>query len=100
MLDDNKYEDRLDKIFAKGSMWEYRTFRTIFDPLSSEWDKTSFDKKIEILKKVVEAGEDLEFLISEYKECYNQKKRTDISNSVESAITQLLEYTLTPPKHD
>ncbi|SDA97769.1 hypothetical protein SAMN03080617_04406 [Algoriphagus alkaliphilus] len=95
MDDDNFYEARLDKIFGNGSMWKHRTFRTILDPFSSEWNGTDYDKKIEILEKVVAASEDLEMLISEYKERYDEQNRKDISSSVESALTKLLQYRLT-----
>jgi len=95
MDDDNFYEARLDKIFGNDSMWKHRTFRTILDPFSSEWNGTDYDKKIEILEKVVAAGEDLEMLISEYKERYDVQNRKDISSSVESALTKLLQYRLT-----
>lgn len=95
MEEDNFYEARLDKIFGNGSMWKHRTFRTILDPFSSEWNGTDYDKKIEILEKVVAAGEDLEILISDYKERYDEQNRKDISSSVESALTKLLQYRLT-----
>lgn len=95
MEDDNFYETRLDKIFGNGSMWKHRTFRTILDPFSSEWNGTDYDKKIEILEKVVAAGEDLEILISDYKERYDEQNRKDISSSVESALTKLLQYRMT-----
>ena len=95
MENDNFYEARLDKIFGKGSMWKHRTFRTILDPFSSEWNETDYNKKIEILERVVAAGEDLEILISDYKERYDEQNRKDISSSVESALTKLLQYRLT-----
>ncbi|MBS1639415.1 MAG: hypothetical protein JSR12_05110 [Bacteroidetes bacterium] len=95
MGEDNFYEARLDKIFGNGSMWKHRTFRTILDPFSSEWNGTDYDKKIEILQKVVAAGEDLEILISDYKERYDDQNRKDISSSVETALTKLLQYRLT-----
>jgi hypothetical protein len=95
MKDDNFYEARLDKIFGNGSLWKHRTFRTILDPFSSEWNGTDYDKKFEILQKVVAAGEDLEILISDYKERYDEQNRKDISSSVESALIKLLQYRLT-----
>ena len=93
--DNNFYEARLDKIFGKGLMWNHRTFRTILDPYSSEWNETNFNKKLEILKTVVQSGEDLEILISDYKERYNEQNRKDITSCVESALTQLLQFNLT-----
>ena len=94
-LENNYYEARLDRIFGKGSLWKHRTFRTIFDPFSSEWDKTTFDQKIEILGTIIDRGERLEVLIADYKERYNEQNRKDISNVVEIALTKLLTYKLT-----
>jgi hypothetical protein len=45
------YQEKLDSIFGKGSLWRHRTLRTVFDPFSSEYDNTSIDEKLEILKK-------------------------------------------------
>lgn len=68
MKDENNwYETRLDKIFTKGALWKHRTFRTILDPFSGEWNQTDFDKKLEILEKVVASGEKLSVLIRDYK---------------------------------
>ncbi|MFX8778222.1 hypothetical protein ABTM50_20380, partial [Acinetobacter baumannii] len=71
MKEENFYEARLDRIFSKGTMWQHRTLRTVLDPYSSEWNETNFKKKLEILRKVIDAGEDLEGLIMEYKQRYN-----------------------------
>ena len=94
MEEENYYENRLDKIFVKGSLWKHRTFRTIFDPPSSEWHYTSLQKKIEILERVVEAGENLQELISDYKERYLEQGRRDIAMEVETALAILLQYKL------
>jgi hypothetical protein len=94
MTNNNWYESRLDKIFAKGALWKHRTFRTIFDPLSSEWRHTTIDQKIEILERVVNEGEDLKKLIKDYKNRYLEQNRRDIAVSVESALVILLEYKL------
>jgi hypothetical protein len=95
MKEDNDfYEARLDKIFTKGALWNHRTFRTIFDPFSSEWNDTNYDKKIQILEKVVASGEDLHELIIDYKQRYNEQNRHDISGSVEYALIELLKYRL------
>lgn len=39
------YQEKLDKIFGKGSLWKHRTLRTLFDPNSSEYNQTTMDKK-------------------------------------------------------
>ncbi len=93
--EENYYERRLDKIFGKGSMWTHRTFRTVLDPFSSEWNKTGYDKKLEILEKIIDAEEDLEMLISDYKDRYDEQNRKDISSSAEIALIKLLQYKLT-----
>lgn len=88
------YETRLDRIFAKGYLWEHRTFRTILDPFSSEWNETTFDKKIEILEKVVQSGTNLKFIIEDYKRCYIEQNRRDIAVSIEDALIYLLQFNL------
>ncbi len=88
------YGERLDKIFGRGSTWPHRTFRTILDPYSNEWEGTSMGRKIEILEKVVEAGESLEMLIFNYKCRYIEKNRKDIAGCVDTALARILEYQL------
>ncbi len=92
--EDNYYESRLDQIFGKGSLWKHRTLRTLLDPLSSEWNSTDYSKKIEIMERILAAGENLEDLIFEYKDRYDQQNRQDISSSVESALAKLIEFQL------
>lgn len=95
MKDENNwYEARLDKIFTKGALWKHRTFRTILDPFSSEWNQTDFDKKLEILEKVVASGEKLSVLIRDYKSRYDEQNHRDISINVENALIMLLQYRL------
>ncbi|MEY4111344.1 MAG: hypothetical protein RLZZ46_1700 [Bacteroidota bacterium] len=94
MDEDDFYEERLDNIFGKGTMWKHRTFRTILDPYSTEWNQTDYAKKIEILETLTAAGEDLEILIRDYKERYNKQNRKDISSSVEHALILLFQYKL------
>ena len=88
------YEAILDKIFAEGDLWQHRTFRTVLDPFSNEYGETTFEKKIEILEKVVKSGEDLNFLINDYKKCYIEQNRMDIAARVEMALILLLQHKL------
>lgn len=97
-IEEDYYETRLDKIFGQGSIWQHRTFRTIFDPFSNEWNNTTYDRKIEILETVIENGENLELLIDNYKERYNNQNRKDIAKAVENALVKLLAYKLTIKK--
>lgn len=50
------YQDIVDEVF--GSMYKHRTLRTLFDPNSSEWDETTVEKKLEILKKIISQRQD------------------------------------------
>ncbi len=88
------YEARMDKIFTQGHLWNHRTLRTVFDPGSSEWDATSMNRKIEILMKVIENGEELDALIFDYKERYMEQDRHDIGRRVQEAVILLLGYNL------
>ena len=86
------YEDRLDHIFGEGTLWQHRTFRTVFDPYSQEWHNTDMDEKIRILKKFISSGEHLASLIYDYKDRYESQNRRDISSAVEDALTKIMQY--------
>lgn len=89
------YEERLDKIFAHGRIWPHRTFRTILDPYSNEWEETSMDRKLEILERAVASGESLQMLVFNYKCRYIEKNRKDIAGCVDTALARILEHQLT-----
>lgn len=91
--EDNYYEARIDRIF-KCTIYKHRTLRTLFDRWSTEWNQTSMDKKYEILTRILEAGEDLETLIEEYKARYLEQNRVDIARSADEAVIILLQYKL------
>lgn len=88
------YQEKLDKIFGKGSLWKYRTLRTIFDPFSSEYAETTMDKKVEILKTILDNNINLPDLILEYKEFYFEEKKRNVVDAVEDGIINLLSRTL------
>lgn len=88
------YKARMDKIFTQGHLWNHRTLRTVFDPGSSEWDRTTMEQKIVILKKIVESGEKLDRLIFNYKNRYREQDRNDIAGRVGEAAIILLNYNL------
>lgn len=89
------YEMRLDRIFSPNSNWKHRTLRTVFDPPSHEWSTTTMEEKLDILKKIAKAGENFRMLIREYKMRYNENGRKDIAGSVEDALIELLQYSIT-----
>lgn len=87
---ENHYEARLDKIFGKGSLWKHRSFRTVLDPYSSEWNQTTMQQKIEILKKLKLNNENLENLISDYEDRYIEQNRKDIAISAKDALIKIV----------
>ena len=91
--------ERMDKIFNNGSMWPHRSLRTVFDPYSSEWNETKMDKKIAILKKIVESGENLEFVIEEYKEYYTVDcKKPHVAKDALKGVVAIMELLLVENK--
>lgn len=84
------YQDKLDNIFAKGSLWKHRTLRTVFDPFSSEYDETTINEKLEILKKIKDNKIELSELIDDYKEFYSEENKPNVIKSVEYGLRILL----------
>lgn len=89
------YQEIVDEIF--GSLYKHRTLRTLFDPNSSEWNETTIEKKLEILKKILESNKiTFEQLISGYKNFYKNEltNKEHVLNSLESGILILLQNSL------
>lgn len=84
------YQQKMDNIFAKGSIWKHRTLRTLFDPFSSEYEQTTLDKKVEILKNILENDLNLTAIIKEYKQFYLEENKQHVVKSVEDGLTNLL----------
>lgn len=90
----SNYQEQIDEIF--GSMYKHRTLRTLFDPGSSEYELTSMEEKIEILKKILKSNKiDLGSLIYKYKHYYtNELNKKHVSDSTERGLIILLENIL------
>jgi hypothetical protein len=88
------YEKVLDEIFADGRLWKHRTFRTVLDPSSQEYSKTTIDEKIDLLKVLVDNGIGLDLIIDEYKVRYLEQNRRDIAVNTEFALIIILEHLL------
>ena len=86
------YQQKLDKIFANGSLWKHRTLRTLFDPFSSEWENTSIDKKLEILKTIKENNIDIDQLLLEYKEFYTEENKIHVVDVADEGLKKLLQF--------
>jgi hypothetical protein len=90
------YQDRMDLLFSSiGTPWEHRTLRTIFDPLSDEWNDTSLDEKKDILSRIIQSGENLELLIHQYQSFYSGQGRKDIVREIPIGLTEILTHVLT-----
>ncbi len=92
----NYYEARMDRIF-KVDPYEHRSLRTVFDRWSHEWNGTTYEQKLAILTRLLQAGERLEILIIEYKDRYLEQNRRDIANCVDESLAVLLQYKLMGP---
>jgi len=84
------YQQKLDKIFAKGSLWKHRTLRTLFDPFSSEYNQTTMEKKLEILTVIRENGMDLTELLDDYKEFYTEENKIHVVDVADEGLERLL----------
>ena len=84
------YQQKLDKIFGKGSLWKHRTLRTLFDPNSSEYNQTRMDKKLEILDTIRENKIDLNELLDEYKEFYTDENKIHVVDVADEGLEILL----------
>lgn len=84
------YQQKLDKIFGKGSLWKHRTLRTLFDPNSSEYNQTTMDKKLEILHTIRENKIDLNQLLDEYKEFYTEENKIHVVDVADEGLEILL----------
>ena len=85
------YQEIVDEIF--GSQYKHRTLRTIFDPNSSEWNDTTIEKKLKILKKILESKKiNLEKVDNRlqkflHKGTFQQRKRDKLSGGWATYIT-------------
>ncbi len=84
------YQQKLDTIFAKGSLWKHRTLRTLFDPFSSEYNHTTIEKKLEILTTIRENGMDLNELLDDYKEFYIEENKIHVVDVADEGLERLL----------
>lgn len=89
------YQEIVDEIF--GSLYRHRTLKTLFDPNSSEWNDTTIDKKLEILKTILDSKKiDLNQLIFGYKIFYTQElsNKGHVVDSLQEGLSILLENSL------
>ena len=81
----NNHDDWILAIFRT-------TFRTIFDPASSEWDSTTVDEKllfIDLVKKGKAFSFTFDNLVTEYKAMWERVGRPDIAVEIDIALKLL-----------
>ncbi len=89
------YQDIVDEVFCEN--YPHRTLRTVFDPFSSEWTETNMDKKVEILKKIVESGKTtVPDLIDDYCDYYTNElaNKKHVVSSIEGALATIIQHLL------
>lgn len=84
------YQQKIDKIFGKGSLWKHRTLRTLFDPNSSEYSQTTMDKKLEILQTIKNNNIDLTELLNDYKEFYTEENKIHVIDVADEGLEILI----------
>lgn len=88
------YQEKLDKIFADGNVWKHRTLRTVFDPYSTEYEQTTLQEKVDILKKIKANNIEFQVIINQYKKFYIDENKRYVAEEVEGALIILLSNSL------
>jgi len=84
------YQEKMDQIFAKGNLWKHRTLRTLFDPNSSQYKETTMEKKVEILRTIIESKLKLNEIILEYKEFYIEENKIHVVGVADEGLEILM----------
>ena len=87
------YCEAVDKALG-GSYSPHRSLRSCLDPGSSEWESTTMKERIEVLKKVVADGNDLQEIFLDYKITYREMNKLHVAKRLEDGLTELLKYLL------
>ena len=86
------YQQELDKIFANGDLWKHRTFRTVFDPNSSEYNRTTMSQKFEIMNKCILNNLNLSELVNGYKQFYKEENKPHVIDTLEDGLIRIREF--------
>lgn len=85
------YQETVDEIF--GENFKHRTLRTLFDCSSEEWQNTSIDEKLKILRTILKSEKiSLEDLVLKYKIFYSSEltNKAHVLKSIEKSLEILL----------
>lgn len=85
------YQEKIDSLY-QGSLVPNRTLRTLFDCLSSEWDRTTFEKKEEMLMKMYLSDQPISFYVKGYQKFYSEEisNKAHVLDSLSKSIRQLV----------
>lgn len=72
----------------------YTSLRTCLDPESEEWNQTTMQKKIDMLKKIIAKGHSLQELIIDYRAFYIEKKNIEVAQRTIDGLMELLNHFL------
>ena len=89
------YEEILD--VALGAHSPHRSLRTIFDPSSNEWNRTTIDKKLDMLQRILNTKEiSLSVLLYVYRNYYTEElsNKAYVVDAIPDALEILLEHSL------
>lgn len=87
------YCEKVDEALGN-SYSKHRTLRTCVDPGSQEWSECTMEERVEVLKKVVKAGNDLEDIFRNYKKTYRDMNKPHVADNLEAGLFHVLEYLL------
>lgn len=90
------YQDLMDRIFDS-PCFRHRTLRTVFDPGSHEWNQTTMEEKIALIKKILENKLSIEFILAHYEMHYREEGRDDIARNAKRGLAHILQYAINPP---
>ena len=89
------YEEILD--LALGAHSPHTSLRTIFDPSSDEWNRTTIDKKLDMLQRILNTKEiSLSVLLYVYRNYYTEElsNKAYVVDAIPDALEILLEHSL------
>ena len=86
------YCEIVDKALGQ-EMSKHRTLRTCLDPGSNEWNETTMEEKVEILKKV-SSVKDLDRIFLLYKMEYREMGKPQVAKGLEDGLIEILKYLL------
>ena len=89
------YQEIADEVLGQYS--PHRTLRTLFDPLSDEWSRTTVVKKLEILEKVLQTKKiTLPELLMQYRYYYEVElsNKAYVVDAIPDALELLLQHAI------